>query len=215
MRRSQGQRGLSLIVVTLCLVCVTGCAVRTADTAARGTAGGWLQSGSLALSRPLPGLPSPSSSAKAGAAALQSPENALASALTDSSTEGGATSITILKREGTLTASRPGSTPLVLKTDGTQYLREGSFSVTQKEEGPLWYAPKEYFTSRALPIPPEGSRQRFKRAALGSRAIYLNDQTPIHSGPVWLKEIGGVRVNSSAMNELYSMIQVGTRVDIR
>lgn len=79
----------------------------------------------------------------------------------------------------------------------------------------MWYAPKEYFINRALPVPAEGSRERFKRAALGSQTLFLNDQTPIHSGPVWLKEIGGVRVKSSAMSEIYSMVQVGTRVEVR
>jgi lipoprotein-anchoring transpeptidase ErfK/SrfK len=104
---------------------------------------------------------------------------------------------------------------LVIKTDGAKHLRPGSFSVTQKENDPLWYAPKEYFMKRALPVPPEGSRERFKRAALGNQTLYLNDQTPIHSGPVWMNEIGGVRLNSSAMSELYSMVQVGARVEVR
>lgn len=102
-----------------------------------------------------------------------------------------------------------------MKTEGAQYLNQGSFSVTQKEERPLWYAPKEYFVNRALPVPAEGSRERFKRAALGSYALYLNDQTPIHSGPVWLREIGGVRVSEPQLAEIYSLVQVGTRVEIR
>ena len=201
-----------MAITTLCVILCAGCSVRNGGTNSSSSSGKWLDSGALALSRP---LPAPSKGAQRVELHGGQPDTALADALAAADTTDGATAIVISRRERTITALRPGASPLVLKTDGAQHLREGSFSVTQKEEGPLWYAPKEYFTSRALPVPPEGSRQRFKRAALGSRAIYLNDQTPIHSGPVWLKEIGGVRVNSSAMNELYTMIQVGTRVDIR
>jgi hypothetical protein len=61
----------------------------------------------------------------------------------------------------------------------------------------------------------EGSRERFKRAALGSRALYLNNQLPIHSGPVWLKDIGGIRLVEKDMLELFSFVTVGTRIDVR
>jgi hypothetical protein len=84
-----------------------------------------------------------------------------------------------------------------------------------KEERPLWYAPREYFVNRSLKVPHEGSRERFRRAALGNRAIYLNNQAPIHSGPVWLAEIGGMRVDQRKMEQLYSMVPVGTRVEVR
>jgi hypothetical protein len=161
----------------------------------------WLQSGSLALSRP---LPQPSK-----VASTQEPTAPASPSIGDSA------ALIISRRDRTLTAIRPGGTPLVIKTDGAQHLRSGSFSVTQKELEPLWYAPKEYFMKRALPVPPEGSRERFKRAALGAQTIYLNDQTPIHSGPIWMREIGGLRLNASAMNELYSMVQVGARVEVR
>ncbi len=91
----------------------------------------------------------------------------------------------------------------------------GSFSVTVKEENPLWYAPPEYFAKRSLKVPEEGSRARFMRAALGHRALYLNNQTPIHSGPVWLHEIGGLRVKQPEMEQLYALVAVGTRVEVR
>jgi hypothetical protein len=45
--------------------------------------------------------------------------------------------------------------------------------------------------------------------------MYLDNQTPIHSGPVWLKEIGGLRVKQIEMERIYSMITVGTRVEVR
>jgi lipoprotein-anchoring transpeptidase ErfK/SrfK len=64
-------------------------------------------------------------------------------------------------------------------------------------------------------VPEEGSRERFKRAALGSKTIFLNNHTPIHSGPVWMQEIGGIRLNAAEMQQIFSAISVGTRVEVR
>jgi hypothetical protein len=121
----------------------------------------------------------------------------------------------VSRHDRTLTAIRPGEAPLVIKADGAQLLPAGSFSITAREVAPLWYAPNPYFLDRGLPIPVEGSRERFKRAALGSRALYLNNQLPIHSGPVWLKDIGGIRLVEKDMLELFSFVTVGTRIDVR
>jgi hypothetical protein len=202
MQACKGRKALHLTLIVACLVLMSGCSVVRSQA---GSSSRWLPSGSLALSRPMP------LASRAQAVLHPQAESALANA----GNSPDITALIISRRDRTLTALRPGSSPLVIKTDGAQFLQSGSFSVTQKELGPLWYAPKEYFTSRALPIPPEGSRGRFKRAALGPQTIYLNDQTPIHSGPVWLKEIGGLRVKSSAMNQLYSMVQVGARVEVK
>jgi lipoprotein-anchoring transpeptidase ErfK/SrfK len=87
--------------------------------------------------------------------------------------------------------------------------------VTLKEENPLWYAPREYFLKRSMAVPEEGSRERFKRAALGSKTIFLNNHTPIHSGPVWMQEIGGIRLSTAEMQQVFSTITVGTRVEVR
>ena len=161
----------------------------------------WLDSGSLALSRPVPlasrvkpGTPNIRQYPVEGAEIAQ---------------------IIISRTDKTITAIQPGSSPMVFKSEGAQYLSTGSFSVTLKEDKPLWYAPNTYFVNRSLEVPDQGSRSRFMRAALGRRALYLNDQTPIHCGPVWLQEIGGVRLRQSEMDQLYSMVNVGTRVEIR
>lgn len=163
--------------------------------------GAWLDSGSLALSRPVP----LASRVKPGTPStppypLGGPEIA---------------QIIISRADKTITAIQPGSSPMVFKSEGAQYLSTGSFSVTLKEDKPLWYAPNSYFVNRSLEVPDQGSRSRFMRAALGRRALYLNDQTPIHCGPIWLQEIGGVRLRQSEMDQLYSMVNVGTRVEIR
>jgi len=170
----------------------------------------WLSDGSLALSRPVPPVSRPSAKSSIKNIAAITP-----SAPVSPSSGEESIALIVSRSDRTLTAIRPGAKPLVVKTEGAQLLPRGSFSVTMKEENPLWYAPKEYFVNRAMPVPSEGSRERFKRAALGERTIYLNDQTPIHSGPVWLKEIGGLRVPHAQMDQIFSMVTVGTRVEVR
>lgn len=66
-----------------------------------------------------------------------------------------------------------------------------------------------------MTVPEEGSRERFKRAALGPKTIFLNDHTPIHSGPVWMQEIGGIRLSPAEMRQVFSTVTVGTRVEVR
>jgi len=163
----------------------------------------WLESGALALSRPVP----------PAMTAMKRPDNAPQTAPPTASLE--VTQLVVSRSDRTIALIQPGSSPLVFKTEGAQSLPGGSFSITLKEADPLWYAPNEYFTNRSLQVPAQGSRARFMRAALGHRALYLNDQTPIHSGPVWLKEIGGLRLKQQEMEQLYSMVNVGTRVEVR
>jgi lipoprotein-anchoring transpeptidase ErfK/SrfK len=162
----------------------------------------WLASGSLALSRPVPtqGIAIKPSAASPDSSMGAEPEVAR---------------IVVSRNDRTITALRPGTQPIVVKAEGAQHLPAGSFSVTIKEENPLWYAPTTYFSKRSLQIPEEGSRARFMRAALGNRALYLSNQAPIHSGPVWLDEIGGIRVKQPDMEQIYSMVAVGTRVEVR
>jgi hypothetical protein len=190
-----------LAQAALCLLFLSGCS--TSNLSGSSSAK-WLDSGALALSRPLPKRGPATSTQIATSAPVPNPT---------SSSE--AAQIIISRRDNTLTAVMPGTSPLTFKAEGAALLPQGSFAVTVKEEAPLWYAPREYFTSRALDVPSEGSRSRFRRAALGSRAMYLDNQTPIHSGPVWLKEIGGLRVKQTEMERIYSMVTVGTRVEVR
>lgn len=206
-------------------------------------AASWLKSGSLALSRPVPTYRNGDGAKKTDEkiAQLHLPSATIpstqATVSSDPTLDSSAPRIIISRSERTITAlnatkvalSEVGSSaaslaspaasanpaPLVFPSEGAQNLKAGSFSITLKEESPLWYAPNEYFTRRKMSVPEEGSRARFMRAALGSRALYLNDQTPIHSGPVWLGEIGGVRIKESEMQELFSLISVGTRVEVR
>lgn len=190
---------VTIIVAGFFTTSVVGC---TSFRTMTNSGGPWLESGSLALSRPVPtqGVPTRSHTASLGASTVAESE---------------AARIVVSRSDRTITALRPGTPPMVVKAEGAQHLPPGSFSVTVKEENPLWYAPSEYFSKRSLEIPEEGSRARFMRAALGNRALYLNNQAPIHSGPVWLDEIGGIQVRQPEMEQLYSMIAIGTRVEVR
>ncbi len=170
----------------------------------------WLMDGTLALSRPVPQI----STTPLAPTTKTLASNNLPEPLPLMDGENGPALI-VSRKTKTITALQPGQAPLVLHTEGTQYLVEGSFSVTLKEENPLWYAPRDYFTKRSLDVPEEGSRERFRRAALGTRSLFLNNQTPIHSGPVWMQEIGGLRVTPQEMTQLFSMVSIGTRVEIR
>ena len=91
----------------------------------------------------------------------------------------------------------------------------GRYTVALKQSNPLWYAPDSYFRQRSLRLPPEGSKDRFKRGALGSQALFLNEQTPIHSGPIGMSEIGGLRISPADMAKIFQSVQVGTVVEVR
>lgn len=191
------------VAVVACACLATGCGWLGLAGHSSNSAGSWLASGSLTLSRPAPAVSS-SDRARLNSGDLTS---------TLSTTD--APKIVISRSDRTITALSPGSPALTFRVEGAQHLASGSFSVTLKEDNPLWYAPDEYFTRRALRVPEQGSRSRFLRAALGHSSLYLNDQTPIHSGPVWLEEIGGLRLTKQEFDQLAAVVTVGTRVEIR
>lgn len=99
--------------------------------------------------------------------------------------------------------------------DGADHLAPGKYQVLHKQRSALWYAPDAYFTSRSLPVPPEGDRARFRRGALGDFAIFLGKDLPVHSGPVWSSEIGGVRLEEAEISRLYYSIDVGGAVEVK
>jgi hypothetical protein len=189
-----------LVLVLACAVFASGCSLMPGATF---TAGRWLPDGALGLSRPVP--PARPVDARAS----------LAPQMFEAETRAESPQLIVSRRDRSITAIRPGEAPIVIKADGAQYLREGSFSITSREVAPLWYAPTQYFRRRGMPVPAEGSRERYKRAALGSHALYLNNQLPIHSGPIWMEEIGGIRLPENDMAQLFSLATVGMRLDVR
>lgn len=99
-------------------------------------------------------------------------------------------------------------------TEGLESLTPGVFTVVHKQRNPLWYAPDSYFSNRGLPLPAEGSKERFRRGALGEYALYLTPEVPIHSGPVWSEDVGGVRIDEETLSRLYYQLEVGVPVEI-
>lgn len=91
----------------------------------------------------------------------------------------------------------------------------GSFQVLHMQKDALWYASDGYFIRRNLPVPSQGDKQRFRRGALGEYAIFLNKDTPIHSGPVYTDEIGGIRMKESDLSKIFYQLQVGSIIDVK
>jgi lipoprotein-anchoring transpeptidase ErfK/SrfK len=98
---------------------------------------------------------------------------------------------------------------------GVESLNPGKYTVEHKQRSALWYAPAEYFTSRGLPVPPEGVKERYLRGALGDFALFLDQMTPLHNGPIWSKELGGVRFDESDISRIYYQVEVGAPVEVR
>jgi hypothetical protein len=159
-----------------------------------------LQSGVVAISRPIP-LP-------IGLDHGRLPQ-------TESIPVAAVESVIISRVDETITTLNSDGKPIVFRAEGTARLKPGAFTITAKEEHPLWYAPSTYFEKRLIQVPKEGSRDRFRRAALGNKALFLNNSTPIHSGPIWMEEIGGLRITRADMPSLFAMLDIGTRVEVR
>ncbi len=102
------------------------------------------------------------------------------------------------------------------KADGSLNLTPGAqLSIKLKEKHPAWYAPDSYFTSRGLSVPrPSDHESRLRRGALGELALFLSDGQVIHSAHWWTSEVGGWRVNETALKSIFEKIESGTRVEI-
>jgi hypothetical protein len=196
-------RSLTRLIAVLCsltLLAITGCS----NFAPHRSSDDLLASGVIAISRPIPQV--------GGHIATKTQ---LAQGLPSVTGPALAESVIISRADDTITAFNSAGKPVIFRAEGAEQLDQGAFTITVKEEHPLWYAPRSYFEKRSLNIPKDGSRDRFRRAALGNRALFLNNNLPIHSGPLWLEEIGGIKVGSNDMSTLYSMLDVGTRVEVR
>jgi hypothetical protein len=101
-----------------------------------------------------------------------------------------------------------------LRGVGIEQLQAGVYSVALKQRTPLWYAPASYFESRGLDVPAEGSKERFRRGALGEFTVFLSNQTPLHSGPAASPDIGGVQFADSDIKGLFDAAEVGMTVEV-
>jgi len=99
--------------------------------------------------------------------------------------------------------------------EGIQKIKPGEYKLMHKQRSALWYAPDSYFSARNLPVPPQGDRLRFRRGALGDFVLFINKETPIHSGPIWLDEIGGIRMNENDISRIYYRLPVGATIEVK
>ncbi len=101
-----------------------------------------------------------------------------------------------------------------LRGEGLSELPPGQYTVLHKQKSPLWYAPDSYFSSRMLPIPEAGDKSRYLRGALGEFAIFIDKEIPLHCGPVWNADIGGVRLDEAELSKLFYSVAVGAAITI-
>lgn len=100
-------------------------------------------------------------------------------------------------------------------TPGLDRMTPGTYQVLHKQKAPLWYASDEYYQKRGMAVPPQGDRSRYLRGALGDFAIFIDKDLPLHSGPVWTPEVGGLRLDEASISRIYYTLSVGSIVEIK
>ena len=99
--------------------------------------------------------------------------------------------------------------------EGVQSLSEGRYELAHKQRSALWYAPDSYFLARGETPPKPGDKARFRRGALGEFSLFVTKDIPVHSGPVWTDEIGGVRLTETEIAKLYYSLEPGALIEVR
>ena len=107
-----------------------------------------------------------------------------------------------------------GAAPILVPVEGASHISGlSSQTIILKQEDPLWYAPDSYFTKRGITIPAPFAEERFRRGALGAFALFLDGGIPIHTGPFWSEEVGGLRISEEAGAALFAAIPLGTVIE--
>ena len=196
--------GKICLLAAACLVLFTGCARIISSVSERADVA-WLQEGSVVISRPAPSafaadLGGLSQTSLGFLPSIQSPSGAW---------------ILIDTLKHTVNLMDGEKTSLSTKAQGIESLKPGKYQLLHKQRNPLWYAPSSYFSERKLEVPAEGDKERFRRGALGDFVLYLDKDTPIHSGPVWSRDIGGLRVDDNNLSKMYYLLNVGAPIEVR
>ena len=180
----------------------------------------FLPSGSIVLSRQLPAegqvdgdvaIPGSSAAETAGLAALVGyfpPSDAFLPADNE-------TWIMIESASSKILVFRGETKVKEIQAEGKVTMGLGNYNLQHKQKRPLWYANDDYFAKRNLPIPPAGDRARYRRGALGTFVLYPKVDFPIHSGPIWSEDVGGLRVSRADLSAIYYMVPVGTAVVVK
>jgi hypothetical protein len=104
---------------------------------------------------------------------------------------------------------------LATNGEGLQSLRPGSYQVLHKQTRPVWYAPDAYFSARGLPVPPKNDGQRYRKGALGDFVVIFNKDMPLHNGPIWTQDVGGIKLSDNDLAKIYYSLEVGAPVEVR
>jgi L,D-transpeptidase ErfK/SrfK len=94
---------------------------------------------------------------------------------------------------------------------------KGRFYVQMKEERPVWHKPDWAFIEEGLPVPPEGSKERFETGVLGDYALHLGDGYMIH-GTLYKRLLGlpvthgCIRLDDPDLEIVYKNLAVGSAV---
>lgn len=121
----------------------------------------------------------------------------------------------INRKAGTIAVIEDGRVVQSVRGEGVENLKAGKFQLLHKQRNALWYAPDSYFSLRNLPLPPAGHRERFRRGALGEFVLFVDESTPLHSGPLASSEIGGVRISETDLARIYYSVAPGIPVQVR
>jgi hypothetical protein len=192
---------LRYVVAASAVVALSACAVFSRQDPAPADGGAWLPSGSIVISSPIPQACTPAPLRMLGFLPTRLSQQTFW--------------LAIDKEAGTLSLMQGEKNVFTAEAEGTERLQPGVYSLLHKQRDPLWHAPDSYFTTRHLPVPPEGDRSRFRRGALGEMVLYLNQDTPIHGGIVWSEEVGGLRLDVDELTRLYTEVGVGAPIEIR
>jgi hypothetical protein len=108
-----------------------------------------------------------------------------------------------------------GSLKEKVPLEGDFQLSPGKYLIKHKQRSALWYAGDDYFLARNLSVPSVGNRERYRRGALGDFTLFLDEEIPIHSSPVWTPEVGGLKLDDEKMKKIYYSLEVGSVVEVR
>ncbi len=206
------RRGICRLFSGTVILLMTGCATTSFNPS---TTERWLPDGSLSIVRPIPRLNVISEAMASPKQDIFTEPKARMRAPVEPPSDQLVPKLTIDTTKHTLVLSRPGEAPITMKAQGAYSLTKGAYSVALKQTDPLWYAPPTYFLRRGMKVPPDGSKPRFMKGALGHQALFFDKQLAIHSGPVWNDEIGGVKLSREDMNTVFETVSVGTVIEVR
>ncbi len=175
--------------------------------------GSYVAVGSITLARPVPAATN-LSSALLGFMPRDRQDSSR-DAMSDVSSLGASSWLLIDRAAQTLSLMKGDEIVETISGEGATSLAPGRFELAHKQKSALWYAPDSYFLSRGETPPRPGDKVRFRRGALGELSLFVTKDLPLHCGPVWTEEIGGVRLNESEMAKLFYSLEPGSIVEIR